>query len=37
MDASTLSQQAEVIELAVEEIEVVSGGFPIVPPVRPGG
>jgi hypothetical protein len=39
MDAANFSQQTnEVVELALDEIESVSGGFPTVPPPqKPGG
>jgi hypothetical protein len=37
MEMNTVSQKAEVIELAMDEIEIVSGGFPIVPPASNGG
>jgi hypothetical protein len=38
MDAATLNSQAkEVLELTLDDIENVSGGYPVVPPPKPGG
>jgi hypothetical protein len=31
------SQENEVVELSLDEIEVVSGGFPVIPPKGSGG
>jgi hypothetical protein len=32
-----VTQKDEVVELALEDIEIVSGGFPVIPPLKPGG
>jgi hypothetical protein len=31
------SQENEVVELSLDEIDVVSGGFPVIPPKGSGG
>jgi hypothetical protein len=37
MQAGTYSQQSDVVELALDEIDIVGGGFPVIPPASNGG
>jgi hypothetical protein len=34
---TAITNPNEVVELTIEDLEIVSGGFPVVPPLKPGG